>query len=88
MQVPSAAAARALRHFKIDPNEVDATPKVSTSFRSKRKALALVNSTKGVAAHGEAAFLPKRPVIPAYTVSEDEPQKVVPTLATLPRFTQ
>ena len=67
-----AAAARALRHFKIDPNEVDATPKVSTL--SVEEALALVNSTKGVAAHGEAIFN-KAACNSCHTVSEDEPQK-------------
>ena len=40
-----AAAERALRHFKIDPNEIDATPKVSTL--SMEDALAQVNQTKG-----------------------------------------
>ena len=67
-----AAAARALRHFKIDPNEVDATPKVSTL--SVEEALAMVNSTKGVAAHGEAIFT-KAACNSCHTVSEDEPQK-------------
>ena len=67
-----AAAERALRHFKIDPNEVDATPKVSTL--SVEDALAQVNQTTGVAAHGEAIFT-KAACNTCHTVSEDEPQK-------------
>ena len=67
-----AAAERALRHFKIDPNEVDATPKVSTL--SMEDALAQVNQTKGVPAHGEAIFT-KAACNSCHTVSEDEPQK-------------
>ena len=67
-----AAAERALRHFKIDPNEIDATPKVSTL--SMEDALAQVNNTKGVAAHGEAIFT-KAACNTCHTVSEDEPQK-------------
>ena len=67
-----AAAERALRHFKIDPNEVDATPKVSTL--SVEDALAQVNGTKGVPAHGEAIFT-KAACNSCHTVSEDEPQK-------------
>jgi putative heme-binding domain-containing protein len=66
------AAERALRHFKIDPNEVDATPKVSTL--SVEDALAQVNGTKGVPAHGEAIFT-KAACNTCHTVSEDEPQK-------------
>ncbi|MDG1173935.1 MAG: c-type cytochrome, partial [Opitutales bacterium] len=67
-----AAAQRALRHFKIDPNEVDATPKVSTL--SVKDALAQVNQTTGVVAHGEAIFT-KAACNTCHTVSEDEPQK-------------
>ena len=67
-----AAAERALRHFKIDPNEVDATPKVSTL--SMEDALAQVNNTEGVPAHGEAIFT-KAACNSCHTVSEDEPQK-------------
>jgi putative heme-binding domain-containing protein len=67
-----AAANRALRHFKIDPNEVDVTPKVSTL--SMEDALAQVNGTKGVPAHGEAIFT-KAACNSCHTVSEDEPQK-------------
>jgi putative heme-binding domain-containing protein len=67
-----AAAQRALRHFKIDPNEVDATPKVSTL--SVEDALAQVNQTTGVIAHGEAIFT-KAACNTCHTVSEDAPQK-------------
>ena len=57
-----AAAARALRHFKIDPNEVDATPSFTLSVE---EALAMVNSTKEWLPT-EKPFLPKRPVILPY----------------------
>ena len=67
-----AAAERALRHFKINPDEVDATPKVSTL--SMEDALAKVKSIKGVPAHGEAIFN-KAACNSCHTVSEDEPQK-------------
>ena len=67
-----AAAERALRHFKINPDEVDATPKVSTL--SMEDALAKVKSTKGFPAHGEAIFN-KAACNSCHTVSEDEPQK-------------
>ena len=67
-----AAAVRALRHFKIDLNEVDTTPKVSTL--SMEDALAQVNATQGVPAHGEAIFT-KAACNTCHTVSEDEPQK-------------
>ncbi|MDC3283956.1 c-type cytochrome [Opitutales bacterium] len=67
-----AAAQRALRHFKIDLNEVDATPKVSTL--SLVDALAQVNATKGVPAHGEAIFT-KAACNTCHTVSEGDPQK-------------
>ena len=67
-----AAAQRALRHFKIDPDEIDATPKVSTL--SVEDVLAQVNQTTGLAAHGEAIFT-KAACNTCHTVSEDAPQK-------------